>query len=378
MDDFFTADESAKIEAMVAGGVDRKTAISILKRTVAVGGGLSSVKDMADALEKKPRRTTKKRDGAVGGGGLMSIKDMAAALEKKPKRTAKKPDSETAAKVGARSKEAEAALEKKQAETPAKLFVPGFEIGAFPHHLNRSSLIAPIAPGRRKRHQQTAMVTRKDCVLQYTGEQLDEADGDLMMALIAFAQQHPLGTAVPLNRKELLRKIKTGVIGSSQYEWLHKSMKRLRESTMFLEVKKTDGTAKYKVGGGMVSFNMVKDVSYDGDSEAYTFVVDPRWCVLYGNREYGLIDWDKRMKIGRGLNMAKTLQRHISTSSDSPQRFALDDLKTIMQYTGRMRDFVDALGKAASELVRLEIVAKWDIGKSTKGREQISMWLAVA
>ena len=106
--------------------------------------------------------------------------------------------------------------EQKAAEMPSQLFLPGFDIGAFPNHLNRSSFIAPIARGRRKFHRQAEMVTRKDCVLEYTGEQLDEADGDLIMALIAFAQPYALGTPVPLNRKELLRKIKTGSIGQQR------------------------------------------------------------------------------------------------------------------------------------------------------------------
>ncbi|MEN9492999.1 MAG: hypothetical protein RJA63_3448, partial [Pseudomonadota bacterium] len=132
--------------------------------------------------------------------------------------------------------------EQKAADKPRQMFLPGFDIGAFPNHLNRSSFIAPIARGRRKRHQQTEMVTRRDCVLEYTGEQLDEADGDLIMALIAFAQPYPLGTPVPLNRKELLRKIKLGSIGSTQYDWLYKSMKRLREGVLFLEARKFDGS----------------------------------------------------------------------------------------------------------------------------------------
>ncbi|MGC9185884.1 MAG: hypothetical protein ACP5GC_10615, partial [Thiomonas sp.] len=71
--------------------------------------------------------------------------------------------------------------EKRQAQTPARLFVPGFDIGTFPNHLNRSSFIAPVARGPRKFHRQTVMVSRADCVLEYTGEQLDEADGDLLM-----------------------------------------------------------------------------------------------------------------------------------------------------------------------------------------------------
>ena len=264
--------------------------------------------------------------------------------------------------------------EQKAAETPRQMFLPGFDIGAFPNHLNRSSFIAPIARGVRKFHRQTEMVTRKDCALEYTGEQLDEADGDLIMALIAFAQPLPLGTTVPLNRKELLRKIKTGSIGSTQYDWLYRSMKRLREGTLFLEARKPDGSTRYTVGK-MESFNVVKDLNYDGDSETYTYVLDPRWVVMFGNREYSLIDWDKRMQIGRGQDMAKTLQRLVATSSNTVQHYALEDLKDKMQYASPMRKFKEAIDAAVDELERLEIIAKGRIEKSTKGKEQLTLWL---
>lgn len=58
--------------------------------------------------------------------------------------------------------------EKKAAETTKELFLPGFDLGAIPNHLNRSSFIAPIARGRRTFHRQTKMVSRSDCVLEYT------------------------------------------------------------------------------------------------------------------------------------------------------------------------------------------------------------------
>ncbi|MGP1665996.1 MAG: hypothetical protein ACTS5I_08825 [Rhodanobacter sp.] len=265
------------------------------------------------------------------------------------------------------------AVEQKVAKTPRQMFLPGFDIGAFPNHLNRSSFIAPIARGRRKRHQQTEMVTRRDCVLEYTGEQLDEADGDIIMALIAFAQPFPLGTSVPLNRAELLRKLKRGT-GKSQYDWLYKSMKRLREGVLFLEARKPDGSTRYTVGK-MQSFNVLKDLDYDDDSEAYTYILDPRWVVMFGNREYSLIDWDKRMQIGRGQDMAKTLQRLVATSSNVMQHYALDDLKDKMQYASPVRKFKEALEAAVHELVRLEILAKGRIEKSTKGKEQLTLWL---
>lgn len=275
--------------------------------------------------------------------------------------------------VKQKAAEVAAQAEQKAAETPRQMFLPGFDIGAFPNHLNRSSFIAPIARGRRKRHQQAEMVTRRDCVLEYTGEQLDEADGDLIMALIAFAQPYPLGTPVPLNRAELLRKLKRGT-GKSQYDWLYKSMKRLREGVLFLEARKPDGATRYSVGK-MQSFNVLKDLDYDGDSETYTFILDPRWVVMFGNREYSLLDWDKRMQIGRGQDMAKTLQRLLATSADPVQRYALDWLKAKMEYASPMRKFREALAAACAELKRLEIITAHKIEDSTKGKPQLALWL---
>ena len=263
--------------------------------------------------------------------------------------------------------------EQKAAETPRQMFLPGFDIGAFPNHLNRSSFIAPIARGRRKFHRQAEMVTRRDCVLEYTGEQLDEADGDLIMALIAFAQPHPVGAAVPLNRAELLRKLKRST-GKHDYEWLHRRIKALTEATLFLEAKKPDGSTRYSIGK-TVSFRIIAAFSYDDEAEAYSYSLDPRWVQMFGNREYSLIDWDKRMQIGRGQDMAKTLQRLVATSADPVQRYALDWLKEKMEYASPMRKFREALAAACTELERLEIVSAWRIEDSTKGKPQLALWL---
>lgn len=268
------------------------------------------------------------------------------------------------------------AAEQKAAETPKQMFLPGFDIGAMPNHLNRSSLIAPIARGKRKTHSQTVMVTRSDCVLEYSGQQLDEADGDLIMALIAFARPYALGTSVPLNRKELLRKIKPGGIGRTQYEWLHSAIKRLREGVIFLEARKPDGSTRYKIGH-MHSFSIVKELDYNEETEVYTYMMDPRWMQLFGNREYGLIDFEKRLQIGRNQDMAKTLQRLVATSSDPAQRYALDWLKAKMDYSSPMRKFKEALTAAADELTRLEIIAKGCIEDSTKGKPQLVLWLGI-
>ncbi len=57
------------------------------------------------------------------------------------------------------------------------------------------------------------------------------------------------------------------------------------------------------------------------------------------------------------------------------QYYTLDWLKEKMEYAGRMRDFRDAINRAVSELVRLEIVARGSIEDSTKGIQQLVLWL---
>jgi hypothetical protein len=264
--------------------------------------------------------------------------------------------------------------DKKEAKTARQMFLPGFDIGAMPNHLNRSSFIAPIARGRRQFHRQTVMVSRADCVLEYTGEQLDEADGDIIMALIFFARSQPLGTPIPLNRAELLRKINRSK-SKQNYEWLHRRIRALTEGTLYVEAKKPDGSTRYRIGRS-VAFHILSEFNYDEDTESYTYTLDPRWVQMFGNREYSLIDWDKRMQIGRGQDMAKTLQRLVATSSDLVQRYALEGLKEKMQYAGRLRDFRDAITRAVQELEKLEIIMSGHIEKSTKGKEQLAVWIS--
>jgi hypothetical protein len=103
--------------------------------------------------------------------------------------------------------------------------------------------------------------------------------------------------------------------------------------------------------------------------------MDPRWIQIFSNNEYNTLNWQKRMQIGRGKDMAKTLQRLIATSSDSPQRYALDWLKEKMDYTGRMRDFENSVINAINELIRLAIIKKGSIENSTKNKPQLVIYI---
>jgi len=277
--------------------------------------------------------------------------------------------------VKQKAAEVAAQAEQKAAETPRQMFLPGMDefMRAMPNHIARSSLFAPVARGRKRMHQDTVLQSRGDAEIRFWGEQLDEAQADVWMQCMKEAQRQPLGTPVVINRAAFLREIGRQT-GNYEYKWLHRTMKALSFAMLVIEVTKADGKPKLSIGKTR-TLHLIAGFDYDEASEEYTLTIDPRWHAMYGNREYSLIDWDKRMQIGRNQDMAKTLQRLVATSSNPVQRYALDWLKGKMEYGGRMRDFRDALARACAELERLEIITAHKIEDSTKGKPQLALWL---
>ena len=267
------------------------------------------------------------------------------------------------------------AADKKAAETPRQMFLPGMDefMRAMPNHIARSSLFAPVARGRRKMHDGSILPSRGDAEIRFSGKQLDEAQADVWMQAMKEAQRQPLGEAVTINRAEFLREIGRAESGQN-YKWLHRTMQDLSFAMLGIEVTKADGKPKLSIGKTRV-LHLIAGFDYDEDSETYSLTIDPRWHAMYGNREFALIDWGKRREFGRNQDMAKTLQRLLATSSNPVQRYALDWLKEKMEYSGRVRDFRDALTRACAELERLEIITAHKIEDSTKGKPQLALWL---
>ena len=277
--------------------------------------------------------------------------------------------------VAAKAEKVAADAEKKAAETPQQMFLPGVEefMRAMPNHIARSSLFAPVAPGRKKIHKDAVLVSRGDAEIRFWGEQLDETQADVWMQAMFEACKRPLGESVIINRARFLRSLGRQT-GNYEYKWLHRTMQALAFAMLVIVVKKPGGQPKLMIGKTR-TLHMIESFDCEDGGDTYTLRIDPRWRSMYGNREFALIDWDKRLQFGQHQNMAKALQRLVVCSSDRQQQFGLDWLKGKLEYSSPLRKFKDALESAGKELERLEIIAAWKIGRSTKGNEQLTVWL---
>ena len=273
-----------------------------------------------------------------------------------------------------KSRQVEQEQDRQKAKEPAPVFLPGLEeaMRAMPNAINRSSLFAPVARGRKKYHDKTVLVSRSDAVLEYWGLQLNELHADVVLQLLFEARNFPLGMQVHINRNRFLGSLGWGNSGT-EYKRFHRYMEDLTAAMLVIESKHPDGRSKYKIGRAE-SFRIVEKFRCDENGENYSYILDPRWVMMFGNREYALLDWAKRLQISQGQDLAKALQRLFATSDESPQRYALDWLQEKMQYSGRLRDFKVALDRSLKELKRLEIMNRWGIAQSSKGNEQLSAW----
>lgn len=255
-----------------------------------------------------------------------------------------------------------------------ELFVPGMTetMRAMPNHIARSSLFAPVAPGRKKMHDGTILVSRSDATIKFSGKQLDESQADVWLQAMYEATKQPLGEPIVINRYAFLKAMGRSTQGEN-YKWLHNTMKDLSFGMLVIETTK-NGQPKMSIGRTRV-MHMIDGFDYDDKTEIYTLRIDPRWHIMYKNREFALIDWEKRMNFGRNQNMAKAMQRLLATSSNREQIYSLDWLKSKFEYSGRLWDFVAALESAMRELVRVEIATSWKVASSTKDKQQLTVCL---
>ena len=293
------------------------------------------------------------------------------------KKTAVEILAEKTARSKANLQAAVKASEGAAAETPAQMFLPGLDefVRSLPNPVADSSLFAPMARGAKKMHAGALLASRLNTTLTYWGVQLNELHADITMQLLWEQQRQgvAVGDVVMLNRNVFLKLIGWGT-GGKDYKRFHRYMLELTGAMLVIESKKPNGASKYHIGATK-TFRILDNFECDEGGENYRYRLDPRWVVMFGNREYALLDWSKRLQIGAGQDLAKALQRLLATSADPVQRIGLEVLKDKMQYASPMRKFREALQAAVHELERLEIIAKGSIENSTKGKPQLVLWL---
>lgn len=217
------------------------------------------------------------------------------------------------------------------------------------NELARTPLFAPIKRGRRKIIDKARLPSPQGISLFYFGKQLDVGDQDTYLNALMLAQGVPPDTRIKVNRTEFLRIMGRQKSGAA-FKWLEDSFDRIATGRLYYDTPEERGSTP-----------LLGPLRYDKETEDYYFTIPAESLRAFGIRAFGYVDMEKRKQIASKADLAKWLQCYAASHAKGEHRVSVANLKTWSGFEGRVRQFRGNLETALAELVRVGVLASWEI-----------------
>jgi len=217
-----------------------------------------------------------------------------------------------------------------------------------PSAILRSALFGIVRRGRRRHLLEESLAAWKGCELRYTGYRLDQADLDVWLHSLQLFRGRDLRDPHWISARQFLKRIgrKTG---KHDYEWLKRSMWRLTDSTVDLELD-----------GWTYTGHLVEAFAWDKDRLQYKLRLNPELADLFADQVTHL-DWDSRRQLK--MDLAKWLDGYVRShraTKAAPHRIGIERLRALCgSELARLRRFRELVRKAMGELRSSGAVASW-------------------
>ena len=238
---------------------------------------------------------------------------------------------------------------------------------ACPNHFARSDLFMPMQGKAQTTYKNDrTIVSRKDAKMVYSGFDLSMFDYRVWLWIVREGSMCPLGEWFVFKAVDCLRDLgmldKNGEAGGKQYKQLHEAMKRLRRGEISIQATKY---AKGFLPDEEV-LRLFDGGTYRSKEMVYRVRLDKFWFMVFGNKEFTLIDKRKHDKMSE---MALRLQLLVCASDTVAQEFDLDELQARMHYECEAKKFKFRIKAAAQELVEAKVLKFWKFVPNRKTRK---------
>jgi len=225
--------------------------------------------------------------------------------------------------------------------------------GPMPNPLTRSPLFAVVKPGYRRWMERKLIASRSGARIEFSGRQLDQADCDVWLQALQTAKRQNLGTTAYFNRSQFLKEMGRKV-GGRGYRWLDDALHRLVVATIRVETKRYLST-----------FGLLDGYDLDKKTGEYWLSISPKAKAAFDRNDTTHVDWQQRLQIGRGQQLAKWLQDYVYGHARGQQHtIGIEKLYQWSGTKGRLRNFRSTgLPRALKELERVGIIEKAEIRK---------------
>ena len=210
---------------------------------------------------------------------------------------------------------------------------------AMPHAFIRSALFGIVKKGHRKYLQKAPIAAITGLKVNYTGQQLDQSDQDVYLAVINHMKDKPLGQICEISSYELLQAMGFSD-GKSNYEILETNITRMVATAVRVE------TEKYVYLGSLIETGK-KDI----DTQKWTIQLNPDLLTLFKNDAFTHLDFET-IKNLKG-QLAKWLFSFYS-SHEKPFPYKIETLKELCGSDAKeLKTFKQKLIKALDEIVKV-------------------------
>jgi hypothetical protein len=186
---------------------------------------------------------------------------------------------------------------------------------ATPNSFIRSALFSAVQAKDRVFLNGIDIESQDGITVNFKGEQLNQDDLTLWMALIHLTKGKPLGSAVTLSAHSILKAMDLST-GGDQHKQLHEGIRRLNGgSVQITHLKK-----KY-IG------TLIKEAFQDEETGHYAIVLNPNLIQLFGDTQWTAVDWQQRLVLRR-KPLAQALHAYFS-SHKNPFPVTLEFLRKL-------------------------------------------------
>jgi hypothetical protein len=217
-----------------------------------------------------------------------------------------------------------------------------------PNSFLRSALFAAIQSKDRGYLKKAELFSQQGITITYTGQQLNQEDMTVWLALVDLAKQHPLGTECSFTAHSILKYIGLDV-GGREHERLSATVDRMTACLVKIEGE------KYIYGGSLIDHFVI-----DKDTKRYKITLNRHLIKLFGDSDWTSIDWEQRKQL-RNKPLCLKLHDYYS-SHEKPLCVSLEFLSNITGSTNKQRaDFKRKVKTALEGLIKIGFLKNYGI-----------------
>ena len=217
-----------------------------------------------------------------------------------------------------------------------------------PNSLMRCALFAAIQSKDRTDLKKVELFSQQGVTVTYTGEQLNQEDLTVWLALVDLMKKDPLGTECKFTAHEILKYMGLAT-GGREYERLEMAVCRMTACLVRIE------TERYIYGKSLIEGFVI-----DKNTNEYKVTLSRHLIKLFGDNDWTAIDWEQRKQL-KHKPLCLKLHDYYS-SHEKPLSVSLEFLLNITGSTNSQKaDFKRKVKSALEELVKIGFLKGYSI-----------------